>query len=306
MKTTIFALSSARSGTLYLRNLFRNNAVDCDSRHEVFFDWRNPTMFGRAIYDAYAGRLDDIRARLARKRAYIQKLRGAIYLESSHSFLKSAYVAALEFFPEMKLVHLIRHPLEVARSEAYRETLRRRFHAPFHYYRGDDGRRHFVWALTGNEEIFQDFAGMPLTSFQWYLIQWIEIENRAMNFLDEFQLHERCFTLDSPRDLNDAAKIRGMFDFLGVPTKQDEIIFGGRKNRSLGYGSSGAEENEEESGAVLERMQDRYLEIFQREPYVNFNWSARFRLVKSSSIAGSQQVALAGRGMAGATHFLRR
>ncbi|MGH7954259.1 MAG: hypothetical protein ACREFE_20380, partial [Limisphaerales bacterium] len=170
MKTTIFTLTSARSGTLYLRNLFRNNVKNCVCRHETFFDWRNPTMFGRAIYDARAGRLDKIRARLEKKRAYIQKLPGAVYLESSHAFLKSAHVAAREFFPEMKLVHLIRNPLKVARSEAYREMWRRRVRAPFHFYTGDDGRRHFAWALTGNEEIFQHFTGKKLTLFQWYLI----------------------------------------------------------------------------------------------------------------------------------------
>jgi hypothetical protein len=283
MKTTIFALTNARSGTLYLRNLFRNNAVSCDCRHEVFFDWQNPTMFGRVIYDAYAGRLDKIRARLEKKRAYIQRLRGSIYLESSHSFLKSAYVAARELFPEMKLVHLVRHPIEVARSEAYREILRRRFHAPFHFYRGDDGRRHFVWALTGNEEIFQIFRGEPLTMFQWYLIQWVEIENRAMNYLDEFELHDRCFTLDAPRDLNNALKIREMFDFLDVPTRQGEIIFGGRKNQSLGYSDRVTADNERECAAVLEKLPVRYLEIFQREPYVNFRWSGRFLGAKNLS-----------------------
>ena len=118
---TIFTLTSARSGTLYLRSLFQNNVLDCVCRHEPFFDWGNPTLFGPAIYDAHAGRLDRIRARLARKRDYISRLRTGVYLESSHAFLKSAYVAAMEFFPDMRLIHLIRDPLMVAKSEAVRE-----------------------------------------------------------------------------------------------------------------------------------------------------------------------------------------
>src|SRR5579872_6170322 len=142
MQTTIFTLTSARSGTLHLRHLFQNNLKDCASRHEPFFDWGNPTLFGPAIYDAHAGRWDRIRERLAAKRAYIGRLRGKVYLESSHAFLKSAYVAALEFFPEMRLIHLIRDPLKVAKSEAYRENWRRRVHAPFHFYTGDDHQRH--------------------------------------------------------------------------------------------------------------------------------------------------------------------
>jgi hypothetical protein len=294
MKRTIFTLAEARSGTLYLRNLFRLNARDCACRHETFFDFGNPTMFGPAIYDAYAGRIEKIRARLERKRRYIEKLQGSTYFESSHSFLKSAWVAALEFFPNLQLIHLVRNPIKVAASEAYREMWRRRVHAPFHFYRGDDGKRHFAWALTGNEEIFQHFAGEKLSLFQWYLIQWIEIENRAMNFLEKNRLRDRCFTLDSPLDLNDDATIRGMFDFLQIGTKQPQIIFGGRKNKSIGYLPSAG--NEESLQFVLKRLPARYLKIFQDKPYCDFPWSACLKnpyqpVAQSSSAIGELSLA---------------
>src|SRR5690349_14373424 len=105
MKTTIFTLTSARSGTLYLKELFVRNVRNSVCRHEPFFDWGNPTLFGPAIYDAATGRLDRIRKLLAKKRQYVNGLPGQVYLESSHAFLKSAYVAALEYFPEMQLLH---------------------------------------------------------------------------------------------------------------------------------------------------------------------------------------------------------
>jgi len=273
MKKVIFTLAEARTGTLYLRNLFRLNAVDCACRHETFFDLGNPTMFGPAIYDAYAGRTDKIRARLEKKSRYIEKLPGSIYFESSHAFLKSAWVAALDIFPELQFIHLVRNPVKVAASEAWREAWRRRLHAPFHFYRGDDGKRHFAWALTGNEDIFQHFASEDLTLFQWYLLQWIEIENRAMNLLDSHHLRDRCFTLHSPRDLNGAGKIREMFDFLGVKTKQPQIIFGGRKNKSIGYGDS-TERYDAELQFVLERLPERYLKIFSDKPYCECEWGA--------------------------------
>ncbi|HEV2452668.1 MAG TPA: hypothetical protein VGY98_00305 [Verrucomicrobiae bacterium] len=275
MKKVIFTLAEARSGTLYLRNLFRLNARDCDCRHETFFDIGNPTMFGPAIYDAYAGRFGKIRARLEKKRRYIQRLPGSSYIESSHAFLKSSRVAALDFFPDLRLVHLVRDPLKVAASEAYRELWRRRLHAPFHFYRGDDGKRHFAWALTGNEQIFQHFAGETLTLFQWYLIQWVEIENRAMDFLHANQLHDRCYTLHSPQDLNDPAKIRGMFDFLGVPTMNREIAFGGRKNKSIGYFMAPAQKDNE-ARSILGRLPQQYLHIFRNKPYCDYHWSALF------------------------------
>ena len=274
MKKVIFTLAEARSGTLYLRNLFHLNARNCDCRHETFFDFGNPTMFGPAIYDAYAGRFGKIRARLEKKRDYIQKLSGHAYIESSHAFLKSSFVAAIDFFPDLQLIHLVRDPLKVAASEAYREDWRRRLHAPFHFYRGDDGRRHFAWALTGNEEIFRHFANDKLTLFQWYFIQWIEIENRAINFLNKHHLHNRCFTLDSPGDLNNAEKIREMFGALGVETKQPQIVFGGRKNKSIGYSPS-TTDCESELKFILEQMPERYLKIFETRPYCDFKWITR-------------------------------
>jgi hypothetical protein len=276
MKKVIFSLASARSGTLYLRNLFRLNARNCAGRHETFFDFGNPTMFGPAIYDAYEGHFGKIRMRLERKRGYIQKLPEEVYFESSHAFLKSSWVAALDYFPNLQLIHLVRDPIKVAASEAYRESWRRRLRAPFHFYKGTDGQRHFAWALTGNEEIFQHFADHKLSLFQWYLIQWIEIENRAINFLSQNNLHDRCFTLD-------ARKIRSMFDFLGVETKQPQIIFGGRKNKSLGYFASEIP-HEEELQYVLGHMPERYLKIFEDKPYRDFAWSARFQLLRHQPI----------------------
>jgi hypothetical protein len=283
MKKVIFTLAEARSGTLYLRNLFRLNARDCACRHETFFDFGNPTMFGPAIYDAYAGHFGKIRMRLERKRNYIHKLPGEIYFESSHAFLKSAWVAALDYFPDLRFIHVVRDPIKVAASEAYREGWRRRLHAPFHFYKGADGKRHFAWALTGNEEIFQHFAGHKLSLFQWYLVQWIEIENRAMNFLSQNGLHDRCFTLDSPRDLNDSGKIRGMFDFLGVKTKQPRIIFGGRKNQSLGYFAA-AVPHEDEVQFVFGHLPERYLKILEDKPYRDFAWSGRLQLLRHRPI----------------------
>jgi hypothetical protein len=229
-----------------------------------------------AIYDAHAGRLDRIRARLAKKAAYIARRRESVYLESSHAFLKSIYVAALEFFPDLRLIHLVRDPLLVAKSEAWRQRWRERVHAPFHCYIGDDHRRHFCWALTGNEEIYIHFEAERLSLFQWYLIQWIEIENRAMRFLDEHGLRDRCFTLVCSRDLNDADKLRTMFDFFELPLAHERVVTSGRRNRSIGHRTTVTAEDEEQCEEILERLPGRYLEIFRREPYRDFAWSARF------------------------------
>ena len=277
MKTVIFTLTSARSGTLYLRSLFARNVPGCVCRHEPFFDWGNPTLFGRAIYDAYAGRHDRIRALLVKKRDYIDRLPGTAYLESSHAFLKSAYVAALEIFPDLRLIHLIRDPLKVAKSEAYRQRWRERLHAPFHFYRGDDGRRHFAWALTGNEEIFQTFADQPLNLFQWCLVKWIEIENRAIRFLEQHGVQDRCITLHSPGDLNNPATMLATMKALGLSPARPELELRGRKNKSFGGKTVITPEDERQAEAVLRQLPSPCLEIFNAEPYVNYPWSARLR-----------------------------
>ncbi|MDB6056501.1 MAG: hypothetical protein JWO95_345 [Verrucomicrobiales bacterium] len=283
MKRIFFTLASARSGTLFLRGVFQNNVRNCDCRHEPFFDWGNPTLFGPAIYDAYAGRHDRIRERLLAKKRYIDKLPGDIYLESSHAFLKSMHVAAFEVFPELELIHVVRDPLRVARSEAYREEWRRRVHAPFHFYKGDDGERHFCWSLTGNEEIFRHFESRKLTLFQWYLVQWIEIENRAMAFLRQHNLQERCYTLHSPRDLNDADKIRAMLKHFELPMNTEKVVLAGRRNQSFGYKANDTSTEELEFNEVVSDMPTRYLEIFRSEPYTNFGWANRLHRLEATS-----------------------
>jgi hypothetical protein len=220
---------------------------------------------------------------MAKKREYVQRLPGDAYLESSHAFLKSAYRVALEFFPDMRLIHLVRDPLRVARSEAWRERWRRRLHAPFHFYKGGDGRRHFAWALTGKEEIFDVFKDRPISLFQWYAVQWIEIENRAMRFLQENQLHSRCFALQTD-ELNEPEKLKALFDFLSLATVRDQVVLAGRKNRSFGYSGGITDQEQKQWAAIVKLIPSRYLEIFDRKPYVDYDW-CRVRLGKEKPLA---------------------
>ena len=116
-----------------------------------------------------------------------------------------------------------------------------------------------------------------MTLFQKYLIQWIEIENRAIAYLEHHQLHDRCFTMHSPRDLNNPATIGRLFDFLGLQRKHSEILTGGRRNASHGYSNVLQPADEQEAEEVLSAMPDRYLEIFRRKPYTHFDWSSRLQ-----------------------------
>jgi len=180
---TVFALTSARSGTRSLSELLKRNASDCTVVHEPNdLNLRNPSMFGVPIYHNATGDLDAVRTLLHRKRQTIAAYGTSTYVETSHAFLKSYWNLAPEFFPHTKVFHLIRNPLEVALSESNREcwmVKRRKYPVRYRYryYRGSDGRRYRRWALTELEPIFSHFALAELTLFQRYLIQWIKIEN---------------------------------------------------------------------------------------------------------------------------------
>ncbi|MCI0358278.1 MAG: hypothetical protein L0211_07330 [Planctomycetaceae bacterium] len=302
---TIFTLASGRSGTHFLYQLFRRNAADCCCRHEPY--GFNPSMFGRPIYDRAVGDTDAIRKLAERKARIIRRCGQPVYVETSHAFLKSWSDVAAELFPDLKLVHLVRDPLKVAKSEANRHQWLDWFHFPLRNYRGGDGRLYPRWALTTLEPIYQAVGCMsatkytgsepakahgafrfthapyeqPLTLFQRYVIQWIEIENRAMRFLDRFNKHADCITLQSPHELNDAARVRKMFDFLGVKLRRPAIDTAGRQNRNP-RPTVITDREREEFAAVVARLPPSELAIFHKEPYAGMRFLDCLRIYSSS------------------------
>jgi hypothetical protein len=269
--TTIFTLASGRSGTHFLYELIRRNVKACAARHETY--GFNPSMFGRPIYDRAVGRQEPIRKLLSRKRWVVEHSGASTYVETSHAFLKSWCDLAYEFFPRIKLVHLVRDPLKVAKSEAYREGLIKRLHVPFCHYRGGDGRRYFLWSLTGLEPIFQHRDMTRLTRFQWYVIQWIEIENRAIRFLNEFGKRADCHTLHSPEELNCAERVEALFDFLGLKRCHSELRLAGRHNRNW-RPTTITDDDRRQFDEVVALIPAGYLEIFKSEPYWSLPWAS--------------------------------
>jgi hypothetical protein len=272
---TVFTLASGRSGTKFLGGLLRRNLRGCVVRHEPYFDPRNPNLFGLPIYDHATGNHAPIRKLLAIKARRVRDYAPRVYIETSHAFLKSYWDLAPEFFPGMSVIHLVRDPLRVARSEANREQWIEHWRVPFRHYRGRDGRKRFRWALTGLESIFGAFDGVRLTRFQWYLIQWIEIENRAMEFLARFGDRVGCFTTHSPADLNDHGRVAALLRFLELEPRTETPVLTGLRNRTPGRPTAVGRAEAEECRAVIERLPERYLRIFDAEPYTAFPWRDR-------------------------------
>ena len=272
---TVFALTSGRSGTRFLADLLHHNAQNCVCRHEPMFDWSNPTLFGPAIFEYAQRNFAALRQTVAEKQRWILRQRAECYVETSHAFLKSWFELCPEFFPDSRFIHLVRNPLRVARSEAERERLIHRWRLPCRNYRATDGRLYFRWALTGLEPIFPAVRLPALSRFQWYLVQWIEIENRAQQFLAQFRLGDACWTLDSPRELNDPERMRALFEFLGIHSRHEPPAIRGFQNRTPGVRTETSAADQREFEELLAAVPDEYLCIFQSPPYTRFEWAAQ-------------------------------
>jgi hypothetical protein len=269
---TVFCLASGRSGTHFLYEILRRNTRGVVCRHEPYV-W-NPSMFGRPIYDHAVGNDAAVRKLAERKKRVIKGYsRAAGYAETSHAFLKSWADIAIELFPQMKLAHLVRNPLSVAKSEAIREDIIQRWRLPLRNYRGGDGKPYFRWSLTGLEPIFAHIQGKPLTRFQWYVVQWIEIENRAMQFLQKHGKDCDCFTLHSPAELNDSAKVQSLLEFLDLPRRGKEVQLKGSKNRTPGVRTEITDRDKAEFAEVVNLLPVSYKEIFQQPPYSQWEWA---------------------------------
>jgi len=268
----IFVLSSGRSGTKYLSDLFKYNVKSCVSKHEPL-----PNMFGRPIYWRQQNKTDLIRNKFKKKKKKIVRYKKEVYIETNNAFLKSFSDVAIESFPEMKLIHLIRNPLEVARSELNKDiwihTTKIKILYPFpKYYKADNGERYYIWTLTGREKIFEDVNIDSLTPYQKYVLQWIEIENRAMDFLDRYKKHNDCYTLASTADLNNREVLMNMFIFFGLELKDENIIMHGEKNKSF-MPTIVSERDKVQFQEVVMNLPDEHLKIFQKKPYTELKWT---------------------------------
>jgi len=278
-RNVVFTLTSARSGTQFLRRLIDTNVPECMAIHEPYLKPGNSTMFGLPIYDHATKNSKEVASLVKKKSEVIRRYRADTYIETSHAFLKSYWDVAPEFFPDLKVFHLVRHPLEVARSDANRVVFINSWRVPGREYHGRDGKPYHRWGLTGREPIYQGYDVSKLTQFQFSLIQWIEIENRAMQFLTRFDMHRKCMTLASPRDLNAPGLLGRILEFLGLtsPKAESAVEVPDSRNEAPGKPTVVGDDELEQYHEVMRQMPVAYLEIFKREPYSKYDWAELLR-----------------------------
>ena len=276
-KLTLFALASGRSGTGFLADFFAKNVQQCYSTHEPYLVPGNPVLFGKPI--DWNTRHDDnaLLPVLERKCRFIANCKAPVYFESSHAFLKVFNRHAGALLHNAGFIHLVRHPLKVAKSEMLREQLIRKMHLPFANYTSDTGERYFRWALTGKEEIFQHYAGRILSRLQFYLLQWIEIEYRAMELIKQNRWKDRVFFIDVDAQLKDEAVLRQMVEFFGL-RHRPRFNMDLRRNKTPFVGPTVITAQDElEIQEVMQNLPGTYKAMLKDEPYSKCSGWEAFR-----------------------------
>lgn len=272
-KLTLFTLASGRSGTSYLADFFIKNITQCYSTHEPYFTFGNPTLFGKPI--AWNTQHNDcpLLPVLERKYRFIASRKTPFYFESNHAFLKAFNRHAGTLLNNPGFIHLVRHPLRVAKSEYVRERMIRKLHAPFVDYTNDTGERLFRWALTGKEEVFRHYP-VSLSRFQFYVLQWMEIEHRAMQLIRDYHWQDRVFFIDVDVALKQEAVLKNMVDFFDLPHKPIFNLDLYRNPTPFIGPIILTEQDKQEFQTIARDLPERYKMLLQSKPYRNCSWFA--------------------------------
>lgn len=136
-----------------------------------------------------------------------------IYVESSHSFIKSFADAMVELAPDLSIIHLTRNPLEVAKSFLNRKSIPSA-HSPF--------------LLDPEFKRNKLKLDMTMTDFQKCLWYWFETELRHVDFIEKYDI-ESVFDIDI-KQLNDKNKVKEMFSYFGIKHKKLSLNLKKNKN----------------------------------------------------------------------------
>ncbi len=274
-KLTLFTLASGRSGTSYLADFFNKNVYQCYNTHEPYLIPGNPVLFGKPIDWNTRHHDQALLPLLERKCHFIANCKEPVYFESNHAFLKTFNRHAGSLLNNAGFIHLVRHPALVAKSELVREQLIRKLHLPFVDYLSDNGERYFRWALTGKEDIFLNYAGHTLSRFQFYLLQWIEIEYRAMQLIKHNAWQDRVFFINVNVQLKDPAVLKQLVYFFDLPYKLN-FNMDLRRNKTPFIGPTLiTAQDEVEIQWIMQNLPDAYSAMLRAAPYTKcFDWES--------------------------------
>ncbi len=269
---TIFALASGRSGTSYLAHFFKHNVKYCYSTHEPYFTFGNPVLFGKAVAWNTYQEDEKLLPLLQRKKDFIARVNKPAYFESNHAFLKTCHRYATRLVDQPGFIHLVRDPRYVAKSELVREQLIRKIHLPFAYYKCGD-KSFFQWSLTGDETIFDFYRDIKISRYQFYVLQWIEIEYRAEQLLAENNWQDKVFFIEVEKDLKDRSVMLSMLDFFNLAYVNNALKMDLRINKTPFAGQTQLSDNDlQEFEQIMAKLPQQYKSLFMRSPYKDCRW----------------------------------
>jgi hypothetical protein len=240
MKQIVFTAGSGRSGTTSLTTFINDNLEDCTAFHEPSFKatgirnllWRvylqknisslDSRGFGNAIN--WCDDDDRIYNRFIAFRAKkIREYRGGTYFEGNHAFLKSLWRGMITEFPQLKIIHLVRDPLEVAHSLTNRVLAK-----SLNYKDAVCGFERWNVRPGLKDNVLPDPNLSKPTMFQLYIWAWIEMELRCVRLRRDFP-HIPVFDM-SLGDFNDEVALSNLLSFLGSRRDVSQIKFPGINN----------------------------------------------------------------------------
>ncbi|MDA7597468.1 class I SAM-dependent methyltransferase [bacterium] len=252
----IFVSSIGRSGTRFISNLV-GACTSVPSHHLL-----EPHCHGEILEAANAG---DKRPEIAEKIEVIREIvveKGS-YFESTPMFLRVLAPEMGEMLKDVTLIHLLRDPVEVARSYANRDSY------PNHEER--------PWRLALNSPLalFQ-FHG-EFSPFQQNLCDWLENELRFQKLSSSVGATLDLFF----RDFNDPEKMEMFFKDLGAPDFSNEALQQHLEAQDLDRNANKvateiSPEDETEARELIQILSDAGFpnEQFQGGPYDEF-WFTR-------------------------------
>lgn len=195
-----FASSIGRSGTRYLANLFAS-CTDVPAEHAA-----EPLCHDKIMIDVNNGIEREEVIKKARIIEVIVAEHGA-YFESTQMFTRVLAETFLEIFPAIRVIHLLRDPLEVACSYMNRKSYPSRADRP--------------WRLPLNLKHSLFRFPQSLTPLQENLCDWLENELRYLRLVPRF---ERTAEF-SFANFGSAEHVSGLFEELDVPFRESDVVY---------------------------------------------------------------------------------
>jgi len=203
--TYIFVATTGRSGSSSLNKIF-DNLDGVASFHEPYPIMVNPikTNYKKILYFKKLFKY--------KKRIYIKKecKHKKIYFESNHMFIKNfSDEAVREFKNKVKVIHLVREPMHVAKSFIAIDSIPGKTETGIAYKLNpmhEDNLLSLKGVSLPENEIERNFCLCV-----WY---WFEIQARAIAFQQKNPQIQ--FVSIRTEDLNDKIKLSSLFDILGL------------------------------------------------------------------------------------------